>query len=207
MVELLVATTMMSVLFVGLGTHLRGGIAVWHRATGTTEQLQRQRVAFDRLERDLANALIYDERPSSYGSEPGLLPLPTLAHDSLGWFTVAPAPGAPGAQAVRLVTYACGDAGGAAGLWRTSRSLGDARAGRPPARDRLLPDCARLSVRYATPSANPEEPMEWKTEWLSAYRSLPRFVEVSLDLASGRRLTHLFAIPIGTAAEPQAPGA
>ena len=79
LVELLIAATMMSVLFIGLGSHLRGGIAVWRQTTQRVDALQRERVALDRLERDLANSVIYDQRDTAYGVEEGKLPPPQFA--------------------------------------------------------------------------------------------------------------------------------
>src|SRR3989338_7951880 len=73
LVELLIAATMMSVLFIGLGGHLRGGIIVWRQTTQRVDALQRERVTFDRLERDLANGIVYDARDEAYGVEEGEL--------------------------------------------------------------------------------------------------------------------------------------
>src|SRR3989338_7112977 len=73
LVELLIAATMMSVLFIGLGGHLRGGIEVWRQTTQRVDALQRQRVTLDRLERDLANGIVYDARDEAYGVEEGEL--------------------------------------------------------------------------------------------------------------------------------------
>ena len=104
-VELLIAATMISVLIVGLAAHLRGGIIVWQRATQTTEALQRQRVALGRLERELANAIVYDERDAAYGSREGQLPSPEFGAHDLRWFTVVPS--GKGISTVRFVTYEC----------------------------------------------------------------------------------------------------
>ena len=85
LVELLLAATLISILFVGLGAHLRGGIIVWRRTTQTGEQLQRRRVAFTRLERDLANAIRYDDRGTAYGAALGLLPPTRFSADTPAW--------------------------------------------------------------------------------------------------------------------------
>jgi hypothetical protein len=81
---------MTSILFVGLGAHLRGGLTVWRHANTATEQLQQRRVAFERLERDLANAFVYDPRPEAYGTGPGQLPAPGFASGRFSWFTAVP---------------------------------------------------------------------------------------------------------------------
>lgn len=203
-VELLIAATMMSLLFVGLGAHLRGGLIVWRRATETTQTLQQQRVAMDRLERDLATAILYDPRPESYGSEIGALPAPEFGVDRLAWFTVAPASPARPAR-VHAVTYACAPVSGVPGLWRTARSLGEARAGSLPQPQRLLPDCETLSMRYAYLPAAASEPLEWKAEWQAPEHTLPRLVEVSIRFASGGSLTRIFAIPAGILKPAEAP--
>ncbi len=78
-VELLIAATIMSVLFVGLGSHLRGGILVWRRATATAETVQRERVGFDRMERDLANAFAYGATRSTCAPIPDRAPGPPHA--------------------------------------------------------------------------------------------------------------------------------
>ena len=196
LVELLVAATMMSVLFVGLGTHLRAGLTVWQRATTTGERIQRQRVGLERLERDLANAFIYDIRDASYGQTQGTLIRPQLDSETLAYFTVS-AQRAATPPSVRFVTYRCGEYLGVAGLWRTSQSIGDMRARREAVPEQLLPECERLSVRYAAPSADAAEPMTWREQWSQAEKSLPRLVEVTVHAPAGRTLTRLFAIPIG----------
>ena len=195
-VELLIAASMMSILYVGLSAHLRGGLTVWRRATEATQTLQQRSVALDRLERDLANAIVYDTREASYGSEVGQLPPPEFGADRLAWFTVTAAAGSQPAR-VQAVTYSCGPVDGVPGLWRTTRSVGEARAGRPPQRRRLLPDCEALSVRYAYLPATESDPLEWRAEWKTPELELPRLVEVSIRLASGERLTRVYAIPAG----------
>ena len=196
LVELLVAATMMSVLFVGLGAHLRAGMTVWQRATATGERIQRQRVGLERLERDLANAFLYDPRAASYGEAQGTLLHPQLDREALAYFTVS-VQGVSAAPSVAFVTYRCGERLGATGLWRTSQSISQVRARREAAPELLLPDCERLSVRYATPSADAAEPLTWREPWSQAEKSLPRLVEVTVHAPSRGTLTRLFAIPIG----------
>jgi type II secretory pathway pseudopilin PulG len=200
-VELLIAATMMSILFVGLATHLRGGLSVWHHATETVDALQRQRVALDRFERDLANAIVYDDRETSYGADEGELPWPQFGQTKLGWFTVLRTT-KQHPPAVRFVTYTCEQVGDTQGLWRTSQSVGEARATRQPTPELLLPGCEGLSARYAyLPSAGrlstQAESIEWHDEWADSEKALPRLVEVSIQLGSGGRVTRVFAIPAG----------
>ncbi|MEK7424510.1 MAG: prepilin-type N-terminal cleavage/methylation domain-containing protein, partial [Actinomycetota bacterium] len=179
-VELLIAATMMSVLFVGLGTHLRGGIAIWRRATTTTETLQRQRVALDRLERDLAHTILYDLRPAAYGPEDGKLPPLQFTSSALAWVTLSL--DAQQLPAVRFVMYECGEVEGTPGLWRTSRSIRDARARREARPERVLPECEGLSFQYAYLPADASMPLEWHDLWLEPERSVPSLVRVSVQV-------------------------
>jgi type II secretory pathway pseudopilin PulG len=199
-VELLIAATMTSVMFVGVGTHLRGGLSVWRRATETVETMRREHVALDRLSRDLANAVVYDPRPQAYGEEVGKLPPPAFEAEQLRCFTVAAA-SRERLPSLRVVSYYCEPDGGQAGLWRSSQALGEARARLDPARERLLPACERLSFRYGVlPSAaatDPPPPLEWRDAWTDAERRLPRLVEVSIRQPSGRRLRRVIRIPSG----------
>ena len=195
LVELLVAATMMSVLFVGLGAHLRAGLTVWQRATTTGERIQRQRVGLERLQRDLANAFLYDARGTSYGDTQGSLLHPQLDSDGLAYFTVLQ--GVEALPSVRFVTYRCGESGGVAGFWRTSQSLADVRARREAVPELLLPECDQFSLRYAVPSTDAAEPLSWREQWNDAEKSLPRLVEVTVHARSGASLKRLFAIPAG----------
>jgi type II secretory pathway pseudopilin PulG len=194
-VELLIAATMMSVLFLGLGAHLRGGLTVWRQATVRGEALQRQRAAFDRLERDLANAFVYDSRGEAYGTEAGKLPTPSFGKDALGYFTVERMSG--GLPAVRFVTYRCEERNGTPGLWRTSQSLGEARAKLEPAAKLLLEGCTALSFRYARPRLDDPATLEWAPLTAGALLTLPRLIQVSLERSSGGRLQRVCAVPAG----------
>lgn len=214
-VELLIASTMIAVLFVGLGAHLRGGLTVWQRTTAMGEALQRQRVASDRLERDLANALVFDARKDAYGGTTGQLPLPVFGDTTLSFFTVSPM-GASGSPAIRFVTYACGEHGGTTGLWRTSQSVGAARARSPePMPELLLPDCDALAFQYAylpapeagQPGRQPLRELEWKSAWpddADEPLRLPRLVEVSIEVA-GRQARRVCALPSGAFGQSEPP--
>ncbi|MBI4004211.1 MAG: hypothetical protein HY353_04235 [Candidatus Omnitrophica bacterium] len=195
MVELLIAATMMSVLFIGLGGHLRGGITVWRQTTQRVDALQRQRVALDRLERDLANGIVYDSRDDAYDvAEEGKPPPPEFTSTSLAWYTVSPAVKPP---SVRFVTYACESSDGTTGLWRTSQSVGEARTHSEPVSELLLPDCKALSVRYAYAPADESAPLEWREEWLFA-KELPRLIEVTVRRTAAEQTTRVMAIPHGS---------
>ena len=202
-VELLVAATIMSILIVGLAVHLRGGMIVWQRTTQTTEVLQRQRVAFDRLERELANAIVYDERGDEkntvYGPGEGKLPLPEFGAHELRWFTVVPS--GKGISTVRFVTYECKQIGDESGLWRTSQSIGEARAKvSPPPPELVLKGCEVLSLLYAYLPTEPTKPLEWHDDWKDAYKELPRLVEISASLPSSK-LRRIFSVPVGVLKE------
>jgi len=201
LVELLIAATMMSVLFIGLGSHLRGGITVWRQTTRRVDALQRQRVALDRLERDLANSVIYDSRDDAYGAEEGKLPPTQFTATALAWYTVSPATKPP---SVRFVAYACESSDGTTGLWRASQSVGEARAHSESARDLLLPDCEALRVRYAYTPPDEFVALEWREEWLFA-RELPRLIEVTVHRTSGPDVTRVMTIPHGSLKPAQPP--
>lgn len=207
-VELMIAATMMSVLFVGLGSHLQGGLTVWHRATATAERLQQQRVAWERLERDLAHAIVFDKRLAAYGETENKLPLPTFGETTLAFFTVSSSAARQPAT-VQFVTYACDTRGGATGLWRTSQSVGQARARNPePVPQLLLPACEALAFQYAYLRLASEE-LTWESTWPEPDNAdepwrLPRLVEVSIR-AGGHEVRRLGAIPIGDFGQTEQP--
>jgi len=204
LVELLIAATMMSILFVGLGAHLRGGITVWRRAIATGETVQRRHVALERLEQELANAIVYDDREASYGEGEGALPRPRFEETGLAWFSVAPFGRRP-LPAVQFVTYECAQRDGAWGLWRTSQFVGEARARQEPSPQLVLPECEQLSLQYAVFPENPAEPLEWRSRWEEPHRGLPRLVDMSVRFVSGDRLTRVMGIPSGRSAAPASP--
>jgi len=185
-VELLIAATIMSVLFVGLGSHLRGGILVWRRTTATAEAVQRERVGFDRMEHDLANAFAYG------ASE--ITPAVAFGEHDLTVVTLQSLP--EQGRRVRVVTYRCGDAEGVRGLLRTSQSVGESRAGVTPAPQVLLPDCETLFLRYAYQSSTGTALLEWNVRWLYP-DEFPRLIEVRVQLHSGRTMQRVLSIPIG----------
>ena len=202
-VELLIAATMISVLIVGLAAHLRGGIIVWQRATQTTETLQRQRVALGRLERELASAIVYDERDAVYGPEEGKLPWPEFGAHELQWFTVVPS--TKKLPTVQFITYECKQVGETSGLWRTSQSIGEARAKTPqPTPELVLAGCEALNVRYAYLPSEQSKPLEWHEDWKDAYKELPRLVSAAVVLPSGT-LQHVFSIPVGVLRQKSPP--
>lgn len=193
-VELLIAATMLAILFVGLSGHLQGGVAVWHRATKTVEALQRHRVAFDRLEQDLANAVNFtisieqDEALSAQLST-------QFQADHAQWWIVSPTT-SQRQGGVQLVAYQCTQREGKQGLWRMIRTVSDARAGREPTATLLLPDCEKLSVSYAYLPTEPDAPLEWLSSWEQPGQ-FPRLLTISLHEASGGDLQRLMAIPSG----------
>jgi len=192
---------MFAVLLIGVGSHLRGGLTVWSRATQTGETLQQQRLAMEQLERDLANGLIYDDRAGSYGTTIGLLPSPAFDRSTLAWYTVSSTRRQP--PSVQFVTSACGTVQNASGLWRTSQSIGAARAQQAATPQRLLPGCQALAIRYAYQSAA-AAPLEWYDEWTDPIKELPRLLEITVTL-EGQSLTRVFAIPSGVLKAYQPP--
>ena len=197
---------MMAILFVGLAAHLRGGIDVWRRATHASEMLQRRRVAFERMERDFANAFVYDEREDAQ-------PAPIFEAEALAWFTLEAA--VTDGPAVRFIRYGCSEMSGAKGFWRLAQPVSAVRLGREGSPELLLPDCKSLAIRYAylpeqmnLSSTNGSITFDWHPAWNDGHkRELPRLVEVSVELTDGTVLRRLFALPAGVmkAFEPPTP--
>ncbi len=194
LVELLIAAAMISVLFVGLGAHLRGGITLWLRSTQTVEGLQRQRVALDRLERDLANAVVYG----------GALPVLESDGKRMVWATIEPA-GREQPARLRIVAYECAERGGVQGLWRGSQTASEALAQAEASPVLLLPQCEALTFRYAYQPAAPSEPLVWEGSW-GQTDHLPKLIEITL-MRSGRTVSRTVEIPSGVLEplEPPAP--
>ena len=196
LVELLIAATMFAILAIGLGGHLRGGLTVWRRTEALMDRLQRQRVAFDRLGRELANAVVYDGRAEAYGEEPGTLPRPRFEPDVLAWFTVTrPSAGAP--AGIRRVSYACGVRDGVAGFYRRSQTIGEARRRVDAEPERALEGCERLRLRFGVLAGEGAAPVEWRERWDPPETSLPRLVEVTTEMADGERVSRVFLVPAG----------
>jgi type II secretory pathway pseudopilin PulG len=204
LVELLIAATMMAVLFVGLTAHLQGGVAVWRQATVRTDRLQRRRVALDRLARDVANALVYDARTEAYGAEVGRLPPPQFGAQEMSWFTVRLTPAAQ-LPTVQFVTWRCDTLEGVTGLWRVAQSVNEARAQRPAEPELILSGCQALAAQYAYQPDDPSQPVVWRAEWDDAERTVPRLVKVALELDTGEELARTIAIPAGELPE-ESPG-
>jgi len=196
-VELLIASVMISIMFLGLTTHLAGGMRVWHRVTETSESLQRQRMALERLQRELAGAIVYDRRPESYGEQSGVLPSLAFEEDALRWISVVATQARQPAR-VRMLSYTCGQREGERGLRRTSQSIGEARSQQAPASQLVLPECETLSLRYAFLPQDESAPLEWDTRWPDPEKEgLPRLMAVSIELTSGRRIQQIVMIPSG----------
>ena len=195
-VELLIAALMISIMFLGLAAHLSGGLRVWHRVTEATESLQQQRMAMERLQREMVNAILYDARTESYGEQPGLLPSLAFDHDALRWITVAVTTPQQPAR-LRVVTYACTEHEGQSGLWRTSQSIGEARSQQAPTPQLVLPGCEVLSLRYAFLAPGDSTDLEWHDQWPDPEKKLPRLIMISIRLKSGRPLQRLVMISSG----------
>jgi prepilin-type N-terminal cleavage/methylation domain-containing protein len=196
-VELLVAATMIAILFVGLAGHLRGGITVWQRATTTTQALQQERVAVQRLARDLAHAFVYAASADAYGSSPKL-PAPELSAGRLRWYTVEPSGPARRGQA-RLVTYTCERLQSRTGLWRSSQTLAQARDD-AAAPELVLPDCDGMMVSFPYLPEEPSQPLRWLPGWdMGSSQDLPRFFELELrrEAASKPPIRLTLALPAG----------
>lgn len=193
-IELLIASTMMAILFIGLGTYLRGGITVWRRATETSAALQEQRVGFERLERDLANAFIYN--PAEPPTDPTA---PEFTADHVRWCTIQPSMGGQPAR-VQIVRYACTSVDGTPGLWRTVQPIAGGVSAKP---ELMLAGCAGLNMSYAYLPDAETQPMEWQPEWKSEkdQLQLPKLIRIELrlraDSGAERSLARSVIIPSG----------
>ena len=185
-VELLIAATMIAVMFVGLSTHLQGGLMVWQRVTTHAEVWQQRRMAINRLQRDFANAVVYDDQGSAFGLEPGQVPRPEFSEQAAQFVTRASTTALPGR--LLWVRYACETHENQPGLWRSHQTLGEARIHRPiTAMERLLENCDGFSFAYAymlgTQDQTPQ--LTWRAQWPvdstdQDWMKLPRLVMVSL---------------------------
>ena len=200
----MIAATMMSVLFVGLGSHLRGGLTVWQRTTETGERLQQQRVGLDRLQHDLLNAFVFDSRQDAYGPSSGQLPPPAFGQAQLAFYTIAPA-ATREPPTIRFVRYECSVHGDVTGLWRTTQSIGQARARMSePVPELVLPGCETLSLRYAylppdTEAAQTGSILQWMATWPDHPEEtlkLPRVMEITIH-GAGSDVRRRYAIPVG----------
>ncbi len=202
-VELLVAAAMVAVLFVGLAGHLQGGIMVWQRVTTTTQALQRERVAVQRLTRDLAGAFVYSANAATYGVSPKV-PSPELSAGRLRWYTIEPSGPARRGQ-VRVVTYSCERLQSQVGLWRASQTVAQARD-EEPVRELLLPDCDSLGVSFPYLPEDASQPLRWLPGWdPGASQDLPRFFELELRRAAVSKppIRLMLALPAGLLKPPQ----
>lgn len=183
-IELIIAVTMFSVLFLGLGAHLRGGIMVWRRVTATGELRQQQRVSVERMRRDFANAFIYDSREDAPTT-------PRFGPDAFSWTTVRV--GSEYASgAMEHVRYWCGSIDGKTGLWHTRQTVGEVEAGLEALAELLIPDCESMVMEFAYAPEIEGEPMQWSSTWEIA-GGLPGLVAVTFN---GKR--NLFSVPAGT---------
>jgi len=181
-VELLIAVLMVSILFVGLSTHLRAGMTVWERVTQSTEMRQRERTSLERLERDLANAFVLDERPVT---DTPLTPVVFTA-STMAFYSVPPRDSFYGAP-VQFLTYWCGTIGGRSGLWRRRWSIGESLAKQGAEPELILPECEQVVFSYAylrsDDPARQSEPLDWRSSWLDLPKALPRMIQMEMTLA------------------------
>ncbi len=212
-VELLIAVLMVSILFVGLSTHLRAGMTVWERVTQSTEMRQRERTSLERLEKDLANAFVFDERATAYGtpSDTTLLSPAVFSSSTVAFYSVPPRDFFYGAP-VQFITYWCGTIGNHSGLWRQRRSVGESRAKQGSDPELILPECERVVFSYAylrsDDPAHQSEPLDWRSSWLDSPKALPRMIQMEMTLAervkrrgtattTNRTLKYFLLVPAG----------
>lgn len=211
-VELLIAVLMVSILFVGLSTHLRAGMTVWERVTQSTEMRQREQAGLQRLEKDLANAFVLDDRPSAYSPPTGETLSPASFTSASLAFYSAPSRDSFYGAPVQFLTYWCGAIGDRSGLWRQRWSIDQSRAKQGGAPELILPECERVVFSYAyLPSSDParqSEPLDWRSNWLDSPAALPRLIQMEMTLAervkrrstattANRTLKYFLLVPAG----------
>ena len=196
LVELLIASAVMAILVIGLSGHVRAAVEVWQRATAATETLQRERVALDRMSRDLSGAVSVDSRPEAYGTTAGFFPSPVFDSSQLFFYSESTL-GSPAGRDVRFVSYACREYNGEPGLWRTELPLYAAVARLEAEPQRLLDSCDGLSLRYPVLGQGEAAGLEWRADWPGTVDRLPAMVEVSIKPAQGRTVRRVFAVPVG----------
>ena len=203
LVELLIASTMMAIMFVGLSAHLRGGLMVWQQATTRAEAWQEHRIVLQRMERDLVNAVVYDDQAGSFGADKGQLPRPVFAEQALAFVTRATS--GPATGRLVWITYACESPDHQQGLWRTQQPLGEARAQHAAsAAEPLLNSCDGVSFAYAynASSSQDQQPrLEWKSSWPLPesdpdWMKLPRLIMLALPM-TGQRAEYVISVPQG----------
>lgn len=216
-VELLIAVTMVAILFTGLAVHLRGGMAVWERVTRSTDMRQRERASLNRLQRDLANAFVFDDRPQSYVPGDTSLSPAVFSSDSVAFYA-APAREALFQTPVQFLTYWCGARGDQSGLWRQRWTVNESRAKRGAEPELILPECGRLQFSYAYLRSNEAalaaQPLDWQSSWQESPASLPRLIQLEIELkekirnrgeeaTTTRSLKRLLLVPAGVLRAPQ----
>lgn len=190
-VELLIAVMMVAILFVGLSTHLRAGMTVWERVTQSTDMRQRERASIARLERDLANAFVFDERASAYGPGDGLLSPPALTNTSIAFYSV-PTREALNQTPAQYLVYWAGSIGNQSGLWRQRWTIDQSRAKRGADPELILPECEGIRFSYAylrsEDASQQSQPLDWQSSWQETPKALPRLVGVEFKLAERQRI-------------------
>ena len=203
LVELLMAVAIFAILGVGLSSHLRGATLAWRRAMEETEASQRLRVAMEQLERDLANATLFDGTGS-------WTPAPVFGSQELHWYTRRPGLRDGDPASVRYVAYALGADGA---LTRTSMTPQEAHAAAAQVEPSVLVrGVASLEVRYAVmePSAGGgAATLSWLDDWEST-EQLPGLVEVRLTMtesaAGPSAVRRAMRVPTGSLQRPESSG-
>ena len=202
LVELLMAVTIFALLTVGLSAHLRGAAVAWRRTIHETEALQRLRVAVEQLERDLANATLFDG-----GGQ--WTPAPVFERERLAWYARRPGLRENDPASLRYVDYHLDASSGT--LMRTTLPVQMAHAALSTEPDALLRGVTSMSVRYALaqPSADGSGAVQWVDQWTQEGR-LPGLVEVEWQVedeaGARRRIRRTIHVPSGTLQQVESPG-
>jgi len=175
LVELLIASAISAVIIISIYSAFQSGILSYGRLDSATTLFQTARSILNRAELDLVNAFAYKQEDAGFSG--------TSA--SLEFFSAVPAfiegSSAPG---VWRIKYA---------LSRNTlqrifcRGIDSLIADAEPSETEMSQEVKQISLRYAFPSGNPQEPLEWQDSWpnqddAAQKKSLPAAVEISLSL-------------------------
>jgi prepilin-type N-terminal cleavage/methylation domain-containing protein len=212
-VELLVAVSIIAIVGVGLASHLRGALMVWRRSQIQAEQSQRLRVTWQRLSRDLANAVLADPPDATDSST-------DLSTAALTFATVLPPRTPSDPPRLARVSYELQPSENRADasdttfdLVRTVETSVPSASGEAPRGVVLLRGLASMSIEY--PIRSDELAGEGEAGWVFAEEPwpsdqlLPRVVRITLVPAGpgdeeSRAWRWVASIPHGTIPEATA---
>jgi prepilin-type N-terminal cleavage/methylation domain-containing protein len=176
LVELLIASSIFSVIILSLYSAFQTGVLTYNRMDSAFMVYQASRVTLNRLELDLKNSFIYSENDAKFRG----------SSQTLDFFSVIDAfeEGASYASVYRIQYELSGTA-----LKRTCYQGVDAlkENGAAFAGDELTSEAKEISFQYAFATGNPDKPYDWQDSWPQAdnpeqQKALPLAVKIKLSL-------------------------